>query len=111
VQNAAPSETNATCGKVFPRASESLSLNNRRIGFLLDVGLLAHVLESPGGPCDQVNRSLAALEPVKDAAKIADLKKGYANLTDLITNTTNLAFFQRSLNAMVRFLAETAEPA
>jgi hypothetical protein len=80
----------------------SLSLNGFRPGFLLDVGLLAQVLEAPGGPCDQINRTLATLDPSKDAAKITDLKKGYTNLTDIITSSNNTAFIDLSLNAMVR---------
>ncbi|KAJ7935563.1 hypothetical protein B0H13DRAFT_482370 [Mycena leptocephala] len=87
---------------VVSNSSVTVSPNqsNATCGFLLDVGLLAQVLEAPGGPCDQINRTLATLDPSKDAAKITDLKKGYTNLTDIITSSNNTAFIDLSLNAM-----------
>ncbi|KAJ7044040.1 hypothetical protein C8F04DRAFT_687458 [Mycena alexandri] len=74
--------------------------SNSTCGFLLDVGLLAQVLEAPGGPCDQAKPKLSTLDAVKDVAKIADVKKSFTNLTDLIIAVNNTAFIELSLNAL-----------
>ncbi|KAF8890935.1 hypothetical protein BD779DRAFT_219311 [Infundibulicybe gibba] len=63
---------------------------------LVDLSLLSRVLESPGGPCDQ----LQAKSSGTDLKEFEKLKKGFMNLVLQINNASNVIFVGAALESM-----------
>lgn len=67
-------------------------------GHLLDLDILSRVLESAGGPCDQ-------LRDQQQGKNMEAMRTGYTQLTNMINNVTNLAYIDDQLEEMVTLKA------